>query len=53
MSGILLYPPKPFAALCQVNVIQGHDVKKMIFKSLGLGCVIHIVRPDFRQERKK
>ena len=47
------YPPKPFVTLCKVKVIQGHEVKKVKFKIFGLGGVIHLFRPDFRQERKQ
>ena len=46
-------PPKHFVTLCQVKVIQGHEVKKVNFKILGLGGVIHVFRSDFRQELKK
>ena len=45
-------PPKPFVNLCQDKVVQGHEVKKVKFKILGLGGVMHVFRPDFRQERK-
>ena len=48
------YPPKLFVDLCQVKVIQGHEVKKVqILKRIGLDDVIHVLRSDFRQERKK
>ena len=51
--GTSKYPPKPFVTLCQVKVNHGHEVKKIKFKILGLGGVMHVFRSDFRQERKK
>ena len=45
-------PPKPFVTLRQIKVIQGHEVKKVKFKILSLGGVIHVFGSDFRQERK-
>ena len=47
------YLPKSFVSLYQIKVIQGHGVKKVQFKILSLGRVVHVFRPDFRQERKK
>ena len=44
---------KSFATLCQVKVIQGHDVKKVILKKLCLGDVIHVFNSDFHQEPPK
>ena len=44
------YYHKPFVALCQVKVIQGHEVEKEKFKMLGFGGVIHVLRSDFRQK---
>ena len=46
-------PPKPFVTLCEVKVIQGHEVKKVKLKVLGSSSVIHVFRSDFRQEQKK
>ena len=46
------YRPRPFVTLCQVKVIQGHEVNKVKYKNLGLGGVTHVFRSDFRQERK-
>ena len=47
------YPPKSFVTLCQMRGIQGHKVKKVKFKILSLGGVLHIFGSDFRQEHKK
>ena len=43
------YPPKSFVTLCQVKVIQGHEAKKVQFKILVLGVVIHVFRSNVRQ----
>ena len=42
------YPSKPFVTLYQSKVIYSHEVKKVKFKLLGLGCVIHVLGSDFR-----
>ena len=34
------FPPKPWVTLCQIKVIQGHEVKKIKFKILSLDGVI-------------
>ena len=47
------YPPKPFVTLRQVKAIQGHEVKRVKFKILCLGGVIHVLRSGCRQQRKK
>ena len=39
---------KPFVTLCQIKVIQGHEVKKVKFKVLGLGGVMRVFRLDFQ-----
>ena len=46
------YPPKPFVTRCQIKAIQGQEVKKVKYKILGLGGVIHVYRSDFLQEHK-
>ena len=46
------YPPKSFVTLCHVKVIQGHEIKKGQIKNCGFGDVIHVIKSDFRQERK-
>ena len=46
------YPPKPFVTLCQVKLIQGHEIKKVKFKIGGLVGMMHAFRSDFRAERK-
>ena len=48
------YPSKPFVTLYQGHtkkVIQGHEVKKVKFKILGLGGVIHVFRSDMYSSR--
>ena len=45
--------PKRLVGLCQVKVIQGHEVKKIKFEALGLDDVIHVFRSYFRYEREK
>ena len=52
VSGILLSTPQAFCTLCQVKVIQGHEVINVKLKILGLGGVIHVFRSYFRQELK-
>ena len=47
------YPLKHFVVLCQIKAIQGHEVKKVIFKISSLSGVIHVFGYDFRHERKK
>ena len=47
------YPPKPSVTLCQIKVTRGHEVKKVKFKILSFGDVIHIFGSDFRQKCKK
>ena len=36
------YHPKPFLTLCKDKVIQGQEVKKVKYKMVGLGSVIHV-----------
>ena len=45
--------PKSLVTLCQMKGIQDHNVKKVKFKILSLGGVIHFFGSDVRQERKK
>ena len=47
------YPPKPFVTLCQVKVIQGHEVKRVQIQNFGFGWCDTFFRSDFRQERKR
>ena len=47
------YPPKALVALCQVKLIQGHEVKKVNFETLVLDGAMHVFRSDFRQKRER
>ena len=41
--------PEAFLTLCEVKVIQSHEVKRVKFKIVCFGGVIHDFRRDFRQ----
>ena len=47
------YHPKLLVSIFQVNVIQGHEIKKVKHEIFALGGVMHVFRPVFRQERPK
>ena len=45
--GTCKYHPKFLVSIFQVNVIQGHEVKKVILKIFSLDGVIHVVGQAF------
>ena len=52
VSGILLSTLLRLLWPCDVEVIQGHEVRKVKFKTFGLGDAMQCFRSDFRWERK-
>ena len=53
VSYICMYHLLCFAAIIEVKVMSGHQVKKVKEKNSRFRAAIHVFRSDFRKEREK